>query len=335
MSRQFFEYHPIYAYRFIPEQKVRVPHEAGGYLLRTNAQGFRCNHDFTPQRNGEKRRILLFGDSFTAGDGVSNGKRYGDLLEELVPNCEVYNFGLSGSGTDQQYLIYQHDARERAIEHDLMVIGVLVENIRRVAAKYRTFTDEKGVEKVYAKPYFELEVQDGCEHPVLHGVPVPKEPLSSDAVDAGAIDRGGRFHQIRGMINRLGLKEAAQRLTSYQPLPHYNDPNKHEWRLMRAILFEWITQHDKPVLLFPIPLYQYVEKTSDPDHYVARFQELARDASCALCDPLPTLWEYDKATRRRFRFEKDVHPTEQGHQALARALVPDIERLLAASQSSS
>ena len=49
-----------------------------------------------PQR---RMRVLVFGDSFTAGDGVSNGSRYSDVLETLLPPpTEVHNFGLPGSG---------------------------------------------------------------------------------------------------------------------------------------------------------------------------------------------------------------------------------------------
>ena len=70
MNRQLFEYEPTFAYRFIPGLKARVDHEGGGYLLRTNAQGFRCNHDFDAPKSDGIYRVLLFGDSYTAGDGV-------------------------------------------------------------------------------------------------------------------------------------------------------------------------------------------------------------------------------------------------------------------------
>ena len=107
--RQIFKYDPIIGYRYIPGLRARIPHEGGGYLFQVNSSGFRCRHDFTPRKKEGKRRILLFGDSFTAGDGVSDGKRFGDILEELIPDLEVYNFGLPGSGTDQQYLAYREE----------------------------------------------------------------------------------------------------------------------------------------------------------------------------------------------------------------------------------
>src|SRR5437588_8209163 len=104
MSRQQFEYHPGFAYRFIPGLRARIAHEQGGYLVRVNSSGFRCDHEFVAAKRPGIRRILLFGDSFTAGDRVSSAQRYGDLLERLVPATELYNFGLPGSGTDQHYL---------------------------------------------------------------------------------------------------------------------------------------------------------------------------------------------------------------------------------------
>src|ERR1700755_2605937 len=111
MSIQLFEYHPVIGYRFIPGLKTRLEHEGGGYLVRTNDAGFRSEHEYTKAKTPGKFRILLFGDSFTAGDAVSNKHRYGDVLETLLPDIEVYNFGLSGSGTDQHYLIWREIAR--------------------------------------------------------------------------------------------------------------------------------------------------------------------------------------------------------------------------------
>ena len=98
---------------------------------------------------------MLFGDSYTAGDGVSIGHRYGDLLEAELERAQVLNFGLPGSGTDQQYLAFREFAA--ALDYDLLIISPMVENIRRIL---RTpLRDDPGrptAEIVRrAKPYFE------------------------------------------------------------------------------------------------------------------------------------------------------------------------------------
>lgn len=326
MTRQIYEYHPVTAFRFIPGVKARIPHEGGGYLISANSMGFRCDHDFVPDKRSGVRRALLFGDSFTAGEGVSNGKRYGDLLEQKITGLEVYNFGLPATGTDQHYLAYTEYAQ--GIEHDMLIISVFVENIRRVAAHYRLFQNEKGEDAYYMKPYFEL-IDGQLE---LKNVPPPKEPVSMEDIpedERKAVDRGGRFYTLRKIATKTGIKDLAQKLSHYQPLPEYNSPDSPAWLLMAAILKEWVRKSPKPVLLTLIPLYQYIEETSDPSQCQARFQELAERLNCAFHDPLADFVRYPIAQRRGFRFQKDQHFTKEGHEALADSLAPVVARLLA------
>ena len=235
--RRLMRYHPRIGQTYIPGLRARVPHPGGGYLVMTNAQGFRCRHDFEPSRSAGVKRALLFGDSFTAGDAVSNRFRYGDLLEERVAGLEVYNFGLPGTGTDQHFLAFEEFARD--VEYDLAIIAVLVENIRRVAARYRASRDRAGNVSLVAKPFFTLS-GDRLE---LGHVPVPKRPLREDEVtdESEYVDRGGRLEPLRRMVRRLGLKDVVQRATRYQPVPAYDDRENRDWRLMRAILRRWIS----------------------------------------------------------------------------------------------
>lgn len=325
--RQVFEYHPIVGYRFIPGLRARLPNDTGGYLVRVNEQGFRNERDFELKKNPSTFRILLFGDSFTAGDAVGNRDRYSDVLEQLVPGAELYNFGLPGSGTDQQYLAWREIGR--AYEHDLLMIGVLVENIRRVVARYRRYDDGDGRRLVFAKPYFVLRSGDTLE---LKHVPVRKEPLEEAQLpleDREHVDRGGNFALLRQAANALGgrVKDGLQRLTHYQPLAAYDDPNSYDWRLLRAILRQWTAESQAPVLIVPIPLYQYIEETADPTGYQARFAELASWPNVTVHDPLADLRRAPKAERRNYRFEKDVHLTPMGHRALAESLASSVERL--------
>ena len=326
MTRLLFEYHPSFGYRFIPGLKTRVPHESGGYLVRVNSDGFRCEHEFIPAKSPGLRRALLFGDSFTAGDGVSNVQRFGDRLESLVGDLEVFNFGLPSAGPDQSYLVYQEYAPK--LDHDLMIIAVLAENIRRVAAAYRLFINEQGQEMVYAKPYYEIVHGEF----VLRHVPAPKKPIAeADMTDdqKAMLDRGGRMQVVRELVGKLGLREIAQRVTRYQPLPEYDDPQHPAWLLMRRLLTEWISRHPKPVLLVPLPLYQHVEETCDAEAFSQRFRELAQETGCYLHDPLRDLQAYCSEERRSFRFGRDVHLTASGHAALAASLAPAVREILA------
>jgi hypothetical protein len=327
MNRSLFEYHPVFGYRFIPSLRVRVPHEGGGYLVRVNASGFRCEHEFAPQKAPDTFRVLLFGDSYTAGDGVSARDRYGDVVEKLLPGVEVFNFGLPGSGTDQQYLIYRELAG--GIEHDLVVIAAQVENIRRVAARFRVYEGPGGKEMVLAKPYFSL---DGAGALRLHHVPVPREPLRPEdlpADEAQHVDRGGGMVLLRQVVHRLGLTELAQAVTRYQPLPAYDRADHPDWRLMRAILSRWAGEAHAPVVVMPVPIYQYVEETASAAAYQERFRELGAELGVAVHDPLPDFHRVPKSERRQFRFERDVHPTAAGHRVLAESLARGLGPFLA------
>ncbi|WP_181372950.1 SGNH/GDSL hydrolase family protein [Massilia glaciei] len=323
--RQVYEYHPVIGYRFIPNIRARIAHEGGGYLLRANEQGFRSDRPFLQARNQGRRRILFFGDSFTAGDGVSNPQRYTDLLEAQMPDLEVYNFGISSTGTDQQYLAWREYGRD--VEHDAIVIAVFVENIRRVAARFRPHRDANGQERLYAKPYYTL---DGNKLS-LHQVPPPAEPFDLADLppeDRSAVDTGGRFAALRGIVTALGAREVVQRLTNYQPLPAYNSATTPDWLLMRAILTEWIGAQRRPVVLMPLPLPQHLDQQCDARPYQARFAELAQELGCTLHDPLPALLEYEAPVRRAFRWQQDIHFTPAGHQALADTLAPVLAGIL-------
>ena len=328
MARQCLEYHPVMAFRYVPGLRARIPHEAGGYLMRVNSEGFRSDRDFEPARQGSSRRVLVFGDSFTAGDGVSNGKRYSDLLEAIVPETEVYNYGLPGSGTDQQYLAWREFARP--VEHDVLVIAVLVENLFRNLSRYREFLDDAGRLVVFAKPYFTVDAGGRLS---LHHVPPDPSPMLTENLSPEAragLVRGGRLEWLRRLVRRLGLHQFVQKLTRFQPVVEYGSRSSPGWRLMRAILTQWVREHGDParVIIMPLPLYQHVEGISSARAYRARFSELCAELGCTLHDPLPDMMRYSQSERRAFRFTNDAHLTVEGHAAVARSLAPTIMSVL-------
>jgi hypothetical protein len=332
-----YEYDPVIGYRFIPELRARALHEGGGYLMRTNRQGFWSDHDFAQPKKPGTHRILLFGDSFTAGEGVSSGFRYSDCLEEMLPDTEVFNFGLPASGTDLHYLIYQQHAQR--IDHDLLIIAVFVENIRRVAARYRKWIGPRGRPVLYAKPYYELvngELQ-------LHGVPPAKKPIELRELDPAEQQyvaaparfpklktayKRARSHPLLGrFLSNADIKDHALKVMRYQPIKEYDDPNDRDWLVMRAIIQRWIRDHDKPVVVMPIPLFHHVAGISDPSSYQARLREAAEGAGGRYLDPLDGM-SRDSIRECRALFFDDGHLTRLGHRALAQSIAPELRALV-------
>jgi hypothetical protein len=324
MWNSLTQYHPRVGFTMMPSVKSRIPWETGGYLVRTNAAGFRSDREFTAQRTPGTFRTILFGDSQTAGDGNSNAERYSDVVEKLVPNLEVCNYGLPATGVDQHYLTYVDCAR---VDHDLLIIGLHVENIGRIAHRFTPFLNEVGQEVIYAKPYFMLEHGELT----LHHVPVPKAPQTMATLspqDVPYVERGVPYPKLRNLVKKLGMRDLAQKITRFQPVPDYDSPDNPNWLLLRKILETWIQASTTPVMLLLIPMWPFVEGSSDPTNYQARYRELADDTGCHLHDPLGDLWKYSDEERRAFRFPVDSHISPKGHRAIAASLAPAIERIM-------
>lgn len=323
LHRQLMQYDQTLGYRFAPGLKVRIPHEGGGYLVKTNRDGFRCDHNVTVEK-GRAHRVLLFGDSFTAGDGVSNGKRYSDVLEQSLEDTEVLNFGLSGSGTDQQYLIFRQYSGW--LEYDAVVIGVLVENIQRNTVKYREWSGRAGEAICVPKPWFDLSPQGEL---TLMGVPVPP-PFKKENGPAPRSPGVRVMSRARRMANSLGpdFKDWLQKVTRFQPFPEYDSADRYSWKLMQAILSKWVSEIKVPVVIAVIPVYQYVEETASYKNVRVRFDELARTCGVSVHHVVNDLLPYSSEIRRSFRFRGDCHMTPLAHELVGEAMAKVVAPLL-------
>ena len=329
--RMILRYDAGIGHRFVPGLQARIPGETGGWFVRTNAQGFRSDVDFVPAK-GSRPRILFFGDSYTAGDGVSNEDRYTDRLGAML-GAEVYNFGLSGTGSDQQLLIFETLAKE--IQADLVVIAPCVENIERNKVAYRESIDRvTGRRMLQPKPFFTLD--DGALN--LHQVPVPRERPDIGSVTSAPVQKkipGGqkalyaalatyRKHPglapVRSAVRAWlpGLRSTLLRGSGYQPHPDYGDESSNGWRLMRAILERFAAAASPvPVLILPLPTYHFFYDGVEPT-YQPRFRSLENRAQGVhVADVTDTWLALPKETRRDLRLRLDYHYSPAGHASLA------------------
>nr|WHW29214.1 hypothetical protein [uncultured bacterium] len=338
MFRSQMKYHPRIGFTYMPGAKTRVPGPNGGYLVRTNSIGFRSDREFEVERQPGVFRTLLFGDSQTAGDGTSNASRYSDLIEGAVPGLEVFNYGLSGTGPAQQLLAFEDFAD---VDHDLVVIGFYVENIRRATRGIVKSLDADGNEAYYAKPFFRLDGDDLA----LENVPVPKKGWTSETLpeeyrsqiynysETNFFSRDDRdktpLYESLAKARPLApvrkiVKNLAVRLSEYDPLPEYSSADDPSWVLLRRILERWIAASDAPVLLFTIPHHLHLVAPNEPTGYQARFAELAASSGCHLYDPLPDLGRLTSADRRTLWSDEAGHLSRRGHEVFAELLAPVI-----------
>ena len=133
--------------QFMGSRSIQVEH---------NSRGFR---DAEPVI-GTTPRMVFLGDSFVWGYDVEKGERFTEKLNRELPDWTVYNFGVSGYGTDQEYLLLEQ-------EYDFYDPHI-------VFLVFCTDNDEDDNSRNeryggYYKPYF--EVHDGNIE--LRGTPVP------------------------------------------------------------------------------------------------------------------------------------------------------------------
>ena len=226
-------------------KQYKGPH--GYYKMVTNSSGFRNDLDFSYKKN-KKRRILIFGDSFTAGDNISHGYRFSDLLNQKLTDIEVCNYGINGTGTDQQYLIFSNECKQ--IEYDLIILCVTVENIKRNLLKSREFRVNNIGNTLYPKPYFLIK-DNKLELNINQNIITSKKSTISKIKDKlKLIARQNMNYNPNNYFIKLFKKD-----NFYE----YSDKNSYAWILQKKIIFEWSIKSKKPMLVMPIPL---------PDHYL-------------------------------------------------------------------
>jgi len=103
----------------------------------SNNQAIRASINYSKEPNPGLSRTLLYGDSYTHGDEVQNNQTWAYLLDSLLTNQEVINFGVPGYAPDQALLKYQRTSQQFKAQH--IVLGFMPENIHRIVSVYRPF----------------------------------------------------------------------------------------------------------------------------------------------------------------------------------------------------
>ncbi|OGM17346.1 hypothetical protein A2V61_00350 [Candidatus Woesebacteria bacterium RBG_19FT_COMBO_47_8] len=92
--------------------------------VRFNSFGMR---DKERSKKKDKFRIAIFGDSMIEGAHVKDEQTVNRVIEDLLKGkVECLNFGVSGFGTGQEYVLYEKKAKE--FNPDLVIVGFFAKN---------------------------------------------------------------------------------------------------------------------------------------------------------------------------------------------------------------
>ena len=166
-------------------------------LVHQNKYGLRGADDMQLNKTAGKRRVLVLGDSYTWGYGVNQTDLF-SAPEVHGTNDEILNFGVSGYGTDQEYLFYQRDGTNFVVDE----VVVAFNPYNNVA--HNLAPNQYG----YLKPYFTLENQQL----ILHTEHIRKSTLRS--MFSGLNHHSRVWNLLRVLGNSLerpkGIAEARQ-----------------------------------------------------------------------------------------------------------------------------
>ena len=145
-----------------------------GGTFTINSAGFRSQRDYEARPPANTLRIAVFGDSFTAGDDVTDDEVWGALLErELIDvgvRAEVLNFGVGAYGMGQAFLRWQRLGKSFA--PDIVIFGLQPENLKRNVNVFRQLLHRSG--PAFSKPRFAL-IDDELQ--LLNAPTLPPEQL--------------------------------------------------------------------------------------------------------------------------------------------------------------
>lgn len=112
---------------------------------RYNSMGMRSMKEYSKSKPKGIFRVSILGDSSTHGVDVTQPFSYPAMLEKLAKNTEVLNFGVSGYGVDQMYLMFLNETL--GFENDAVIMGIFIDDVRRSGHAC----------KDYLKPKFVIE----------------------------------------------------------------------------------------------------------------------------------------------------------------------------------
>lgn len=127
--------HEVTGHRYIYDERLgwrNIPNwraSTRGFSLSINSKGLR-DREYTYEKPEAVKRILVLGDSFAWGYGVSDHEIFTEVLEtrlEQNPTAwEVINTGVSGWGTDQEYLYLLEEGFR--YEPDIVILSFFLVN---------------------------------------------------------------------------------------------------------------------------------------------------------------------------------------------------------------
>ena len=324
---KMFDYDATLGWKFIPNSKGIVIYPGGiRNPIETNSMGFR---DHAPSAN-KKRKLLVLGDSFVSNISVKDNDVFTEIMEGQLEKYDVQNFGVSGYGQVQEYLLLQQWIK--IIKPDIVLLIIFVQN---------DFTDNIGPHWRYTRPYATLESEDSIL--VIH--PQPKNQQDKNAKDSLGIFSESHLNiLITRSLNKLfpetdSLYTPHEFYTCQWPTPESHDLR---FRIMGELLLKIANlgkENGVPVVFALAPSNVQIEdelwesfvkkNQKNQKKYLRtlpndRLMEFARRNHLLMLDFFPLLLQESRRNVKLYH-HVEQHWTKEGNRVVANALLDYLE----------
>jgi hypothetical protein len=128
-----------------PLENVTYAEKENHYFVHQNQFGLRGPDDTRLNKTSGRKRVLVLGDSYVWGVGVSQEELF-TAPEVYGTNDELINGGVSGYGTDQEYLFYLREGQKFDVDQVVLAFTLYNDVENNLNSKQYS----------YLKPYFTL-----------------------------------------------------------------------------------------------------------------------------------------------------------------------------------
>jgi len=146
IERNFFcKFDPELGWSPLPD--VTAQHLQNGFstFVHQNQYGLRGSDSDSKTKNSSNHRVLVLGDSYAWGYGVNQNEMFTNP-QIHKSSQDLLNFGVSGYGTDQEYLFYLRNGLEFDVDEVVLVFTPYNDVISNLEEK----------QYGYLKPYFKI-----------------------------------------------------------------------------------------------------------------------------------------------------------------------------------
>jgi hypothetical protein len=259
-----------------------------------------------------KDRVVVLGDSFVEGFGVTSENRLSDRLEKTT-GLEHLNFGTSGDfGTTQEALLYESLAMK--FDHDYVMIGMLPNN---------DFLDDslefgKKVHSTRFRPYYEGTYPN---YEILYF----RESLNNSPSDLTSYLRELTFsYNLWSYLKKLLVYRRQVAKDDYSGYYDYSQDELLKARYSIEKIVRIAGNSGRRVLVFTIPVYadflRWQRANSLPPLHAA-LSKAAKEIGFEFLDLLPLMKE--KGDARQFYNGCDGHWNDYGHEVASEILLKE------------